>query len=401
MIRNTLLMIIGIFATMGCNTEYSIVGEIGKEYVFIEVPEEGNNEDIWVDSFTQPVGTEGVDILWVIDTSCSMRDEQTLLLDGIDAMMNSLPATGWRLNMISNSPPNVSNEAQFPLVPGDTPDDAKTMFNNISSGVYEMGFDAVEEYIVYNSYASQWMRSDVPLLVVFVSDEEDQSNQTPVSFVNWYSNLRNHVYLASIVHVDPAESLCGVSHFDVGYNSIEATNMLGGVVVDICSDDWAPGVTDASIQIQPYEEYELTQTPTDANEIFVFIDGVPNYDWYYNRTDNTVYFTIIPEGEQLVEIAYPYSPLIIEPSTLPELPFNQGGLFMDESKHPHLKLIKAPETATTPPEPDLHDYVYDPKYSYDLNMPKSELAMLIVAGVLIGTLVGIVAVGLWGGLSLL
>lgn len=322
MIRNTLLMIFGIFATMGCNTEYSIVGEIGKEYVFIEVPEEGNNEDIWVDSFTQPVGTEGVDILWVIDTSCSMRDEQTLLLDGIDAMMNSLPATGWRLNMISNSPPNVSNEAQFPLVPGDTPDDAKTMFNNISSGVYEMGFDAVEEYIVYNSYASQWMRSDVPLLVVFVSDEEDQSNQTPVSFVNWYSNLRNHVYLASIVHVDPAESLCGVSHFDVGYNSIEATNMLGGVVVDICSDDWAPGVTDASIQIQPYEEYELTQTPTDANEIFVFIDGVPNYDWYYNRTDNTVYFTIIPEGEQLVEIAYPYSPLIIEPSTLPELPFN-------------------------------------------------------------------------------
>ena len=106
----------------------------------------------------------------------------------------------------------------------------------------------------------------------------------------------------------------------MGYDSIEATNLLGGVVVDICSEDWAPGVTDASIQIQPYEEYELTKEPTDVDNIFVFINGVPNYDWYYNRTDNTVYFTIIPGAQELVEIAYPYLPLEIE--HLPELPIN-------------------------------------------------------------------------------
>ena len=56
--------------------------------------------------------------------------------------------------------------------------------------------------------------------------------------------------------------------------------MLGGVVVDICSEDWAPGVTDASVQIKPYEEYELTHRPTDENDIYVFVDGIPNYDWY-------------------------------------------------------------------------------------------------------------------------
>jgi len=305
---------------MGCNPEYAIVGEIGKEYIFIEVPEDEKNEDIWVDSFIQPESTEGVDILWVIDRSCSMRDNEPLLFDGIDAMINSLPSTGWRLNMISNSPPNVLNDKQFPLVPGDTVADAQTMYNKMSTGTYEMGFDALEEYLFYNTYVSQWMRTDVPLLVVFVSDEEDQSNQTPAQFVQWYSNYRKNVYLASIVHVDPYESLCNVSFYDVAYNSIEATNLLGGVVVDICSDDWAPGVTDASVQITPYEHYELTHTPTDMNEVYVFIDGVPNYDWYYNRTDNTVYFTIVPTGNQLVEIAYPYAPLIIDP--VPELPFN-------------------------------------------------------------------------------
>jgi len=322
MIKNTLLMVLGIFTMMGCNPEYAIVGEIGKEYIFIEVPEDEKNEDIWVDSFIQPESTEGVDILWVIDRSCSMRDNEPLLFDGIDAMINSLPSTGWRLNMISNSPPNVLNDKQFPLVPGDTVADAQTMYNKMSTGTYEMGFDALEEYLFYNTYVSQWMRTDVPLLVVFVSDEEDQSNQTPAQFVQWYSNYRKNVYLASIVHVDPYESLCNVSFYDVGYNSIEATNLLGGVVVDICSDDWAPGVTDASVQITPYEHYELTHTPTDMNEVYVFIDGVPNYDWYYNRTDNTVYFTVVPTGNQLVEIAYPYAPRIIDPETVPELPNN-------------------------------------------------------------------------------
>jgi len=322
MIKNTLLMVLGIFTMMGCNPEYAIVGEIGKEYIFIEVPEDEKNEDIWVDSFIQPESTEGVDILWVIDRSCSMRDNEPLLFDGIDAMINSLPSTGWRLNMISNSPPNVLNDKQFPLVPGDTVADAQTMYNKMSTGTYEMGFDALEEYLFYNTYVSQWMRTDVPLLVVFVSDEEDQSNQTPAQFVQWYSNYRKNVYLASIVHVDPYESLCSVSFYDVGYNSIEATNLLGGVVVDICSDDWAPGVTDASVQITPYEHYELTHTPTDMNEVYVFIDGAPNYDWYYNRTDNTVYFTVVPTGNQLVEIAYPYAPRIIDPETVPELPNN-------------------------------------------------------------------------------
>jgi hypothetical protein len=322
MIKNTLLMVLGIFTMMGCNPEYAIVGEIGKEYIFIEVPEDEKNEDIWVDSFIQPESTEGVDILWVIDRSCSMRDNEPLLFDGIDAMINSLPSTGWRLNMISNSPPNVLNDKQFPLVPGDTVADAQTMYNKMSTGTYEMGFDALEEYLFYNTYVSQWMRTDVPLLVVFVSDEEDQSNQTPAQFVQWYSNYRKNVYLASIVHVDPYESLCNVSFYDVGYNSIEATNLLGGVVVDICSDDWAPGVTDASVQITPYEHYELTHTPTDMNEVYVFIDGAPNYDWYYNRTDNTVYFTVVPTGNQLVEIAYPYAPRIIDPETVPELPNN-------------------------------------------------------------------------------
>ena len=65
-----------------------------------------------------------------------MRDNEPLLFDGIDAMITSLPPTGWRLNMITNSPPHVLNEQQFPLVPGDSVADAEAMYYNTNTGSY-------------------------------------------------------------------------------------------------------------------------------------------------------------------------------------------------------------------------------------------------------------------------
>ena len=38
--------------------------------------------------------------MWVIDPSGSMNQHQTRLLAGIDAMMQALPASGWRLAII-------------------------------------------------------------------------------------------------------------------------------------------------------------------------------------------------------------------------------------------------------------------------------------------------------------
>ena len=89
---------------------------------------------------------------------------------------------------------------------------------------------------------------------------------------------------------------------------MEAANYFGGVIVDICDEDWAPGVQDASNRLEPYEELELTYVVSDESTIRVFINGVPNWDWYYQASDNTVYFTVIPSGNDHVDIAYHYDP---------------------------------------------------------------------------------------------
>jgi len=308
-------------AVAGCS-DYTIMSSHGpSETVYVEVPGEteyieipGDTEygEIWVDHFIQPQSVDGVDILWVIDTSGSMNIYSDELLIGIEVMMNALPPSGWRLAMLSNDPNSASTEAQFPLVPGDDIEDAIDMYNAMGTGHREEGFDATYEYMVNNPYAATWMRPDAALLVVYVSDEEEQSDEHfPVidDFKTWYANQRGgSAFLSSIVNVEQADSVCpsAPSPINIGDRYMEATNYFGGVVVDICSEDWSPGVTDASAQIEPHEFWELTHKPSHEDTIRVFQDGALNWDWYYESGDNTVQFTIIPDGNVLVEIAYHY-----------------------------------------------------------------------------------------------
>ena len=226
---------------------------------------------------------------------------------GIEAMINALPKTNWRLNIISTDSNYSVSEEQFPLVPGDTIDDAKALYNSISGGTREDGFESVHDYIEENSYASTWLRDDASLLVVFVSDEDDQSLHDMLSlddFIDWYTDQRETVFLSSIVNLDPADSSCNTSTVNTGDRYIDATNYFSGIIIDICSDDWSTGVSDATKQVDPYEEWTLAYTPIE-DSIRIFYDGVVNSGWTYDSTTNVVDFTgNMPESGVLVEISY-------------------------------------------------------------------------------------------------
>jgi len=321
-----LLFVLGV---VGCSTDYMIGGETQvvtvreqvevevevevpievPVYVEVEVPV--NEGEIWIDSFTQHMSVDGIDILWVIDRSGSMGRYNAELLAGVEAMLLALPTSDWRLVMISADPSKAVLSTEFPLVPGDDIDDAATMLATLTSAPYEEGFNSVYDYINHNPYSSTWMRPDAGLLVVFVSDEEEQSDieyPTPSNFLSWYGSLRmGSVFMASVINLPEADSVCEhwFSPIDVGNRFIEATSTLGGVVVDICSEDWSSGVTDATHSIEPVENVVLTHK-AEPDSIRVFINGALNNDWYYQESDNTVYFTIIPSAGQLVEVGYRY-----------------------------------------------------------------------------------------------
>ena len=302
-----------LIVVSGCSPDYGIIYSDTRYieipvYIESEIPEDPGL--VWVDSFTQIASVNGTDIIWVIDRSGSMNDDTERLLAGIEAMMNSLPPQGWRLNIISTDPLGYLDQ-QFPLVPGDTIADAEVMLNATTGTFRESGFESLRAYIEDGSYAATWMRWDAALLVVFVSDEEEQSSSeypTVGDFVSWLDTKRSNIYVSSIVNLDPSESLCNTNPGYTGDRYMDATKYYGGVIVDICSEDWSPGVRDASTQIEPYESIELThEAVTDS--VRVFANGSLYPYWRYDHFNNTVYFDIVPAAGVLIEVGYRYLPV--------------------------------------------------------------------------------------------
>ena len=265
--------------------------------------------DIWVDHFTQPGNFNGVDILWVIDPSGSMANDRPRVIAGIGDMIAVLPASDWRLAIISTDPNRAGATQQFPLIPGDGATEAEAQMNLTVTGFKEQGFDAVVAYMA-NGYSPTWMREDAALLVVFVSDEKEQSNSnfpSSSNFVTWITGQREYVFVSSIVQLGQEDTQCQpASPLNQGDRYMEAADAFSGQKIDICSEDWSQGVADAGTQITQYDYWELTHAPLYENRIYVFIDGIPNYDWYYVASENRVYFNTMPDEQSLVEIAYYY-----------------------------------------------------------------------------------------------
>lgn len=309
----SVLLIVAATLLMGCDNgiDYVIHGggddtDTETEVVYIVTEPD---VDIWVDSFIQVGAYEDIDILWVIDGSCSMGGHQTNLLNGIDHMMNNLPSDiNWRLKMITaGDGTRLKQPTTFPLTRGDTITEALNMYNLLPYDSGETGFPAVQNYMMFDTYAATWMRYDAALLVVFVSDEREQSTITSADFSMWYASQRPATYVAFIGNVQPADSVCSYTpnYGMIGTKYIEVVNNFGGNIVDICEGDWSAGVGEATQKVKPIEEYELEHIPY-VDTLVVFEDGLPMEKalWHYDSSTNTVYFDVIPLESALVEMAY-------------------------------------------------------------------------------------------------
>ena len=292
----------GIDYVVHGNAEPEIITEI--RYISVEP-----DPDIWIDSFTQISVYENIDILWVIDRSCSMVVYEPSVLLGIEQMMNAMPKdVNWRLKMITAGGSDwITQSTTFPLTRGDDIDDAMAMYSQLPYDGSERGFDAVYKYVTADAYAKTWLRPSAAMLVMFVSDEKEQSSMTSSSFVVWYDSIRPEKFLSFIGNVEPEDSVCSyIPHTGmIGVKYMDAVNFFGGTIVDICEADWAPGVDDVAQKIEPIGEIELTHIPY-KDTIVVFISGerVENSEWIYIESDNKVEFVDYPEKGSLVEVGY-------------------------------------------------------------------------------------------------
>ncbi len=315
----------------------------------------GLRGEAWVnplqtDRFAQE-SKDKVDILFVVDNSGSMMEEQTSLGQNFAAFIAAAQQSNidWRIGVtttgIQGSPggwavcPGGAEGGEagrlFPvdgssprILTPQTSNVAQVFANNVKVGVchwdeqgLEAAYRALSEPLVNSAsapntpYASDgnagFLREDAKLAIIIISDEEDFSPQ-PVSFYETFfkalkNNDPNMLSISAIV--TPANiSTCptGVSS---GNRYIQLAQSTSGVVDSICTQNWAASLDQIGENIYgPARRFPLSQIPGDAGQVTVMVNGQPALiGWQYDAGTNSVVFddNAAPPNGSSVEITYP------------------------------------------------------------------------------------------------
>lgn len=310
-----------LLALVGCTGDYALREEVGHAVIPNSRPEAPTFHE---DRIRQ-VGVPAIDVLWVVDNSCSMWEEQKAVAANYPSLVEHFVRSelDYHVGVVSTDMRDPGHRGRLRQVRGhrfitpETPDAHGVFADMVMVGVQghwdEQGLEAAYTAIDVEAqrYNVGFLRPDAVLHVIVISDENDYSAWSPAEFAAW---LHTSKWTSGIVSfssiVGPREDC--PTMVEPGTDYLDVTHRVGGVVRSICSDDWAE-VLDAMGRevVLPTSEFFLSQLPVDATiEVEVRGDGVllrfeRDEDWVYDARRNSVRFLeYVPEPRALVVIRY-------------------------------------------------------------------------------------------------
>lgn len=293
--------------TGSATTEITLVG-MGKE------------DGLVTDTFEQLEGPK-VDILWVIDDSCSMYDEQARLIQNLSQFVSYADTQAADYQMaVTDTDGQSRNAGKFercfphPAVIGsDYLDSAarqeafECTFDVGTSGVgIEAGLAAAkkalekaQDPLLSPNVNRGFLRDDANLAIVVMSDEDDQSLESNDVLRDYFWSVkgyqRDRVSLHAIA--GPVTEACQTGPFNAvpGVRYSRMAMDLGGIFFNICLQDWQPVLTQLGLDVfVPLDEWTLSQA-ADPNSMVVTVDGIavpfdPNDGYTYDPVLNTIKF---------------------------------------------------------------------------------------------------------------
>jgi len=293
-----------------------------------------------IDEITQSVKGK-VDVLWVIDNSCSMREEQSTLITNFPHFISYFIDSGldWHIGVTStdmNPGEEPGTDGILNKIGGIRFIDEFTLnpiavFQDLASlGVWgsgtERGLGAAFSAISVHDdceHNKDFYRKDASLSIIVISDEQDHT-QEPIlpEFIDWLANLKQKpedVTFSSIVCLRDF-SLNGIPCSinpsiapSVGSKYMSVTNAIGGVLWDIREDDWSQVLDQLGLQAAGLRtEFFLRDLPvpytidvsvnTEDNYVYTF---VIDQDFTYDPIRNSITFlSYVPPQKATIYIKY-------------------------------------------------------------------------------------------------
>lgn len=272
------------------------------------------------EEFAQSVTyAKDVDVLWMIDTSTSMDKHQNLLAAQMGIFVDSLNETGLNyqvavttMDMGSSGEKGrfVAQSGTPAILTAQTPDLKNVLSNRLRLGAngspVERGQEALKAALTAPNITTGankgFLRPNSLLVVVFLSDEEDQSaNQDYAAFLDEIrpplaTGERSWVsHVMGVMPNDPSCTTAEWGYSSVAYRYMSLATASGGVSESICDADLRRALTNVKARIlEIATEYKLDRKPI-VSTIQVVVNGQPVpkdsvNGWSYIAEKNSIRF---------------------------------------------------------------------------------------------------------------
>ena len=318
----------------------AVVGCEGKDFAKGFRTTDAVQRESWVQVDPSPV-----DILWVVDTSCSMMDEQEALATNFPGFTEFFLETGvsFRLGVTST---NVGEQDSAGLdgalndgwLDGDTENLQEEWVARALMGIDDQhsqekglhaAWTALEE--LGDGPNAGFVRDDADLAVVVVSDEPDYSTLgQPDSgqfiaaddFSSWLDDFKGdpeRTQLSAIVGISPdgVESPEGCNQDENsqqqgtgafrGDGYLEAAAATEGAWQSICSEDWTEMLRLLGLLTAGLQDTFVLSKPAYSDTMRVTVNGLNTNQWEFDFELNAVVFLTseaIPRPGQTIEVQY-------------------------------------------------------------------------------------------------
>ena len=312
---------------------------------------EGTYETEWTDTYTQLSG-KLVDVLFVVDNSGSMGDEQKNLSENFGSFIQEAKTwnTDYHLGVVTTDAQGKDHSGRLQGSPRIvTPATSDSFKNNVKVGDGGNGTEegleaahlALSLPLAYTSaqscaadgdctapstcisgkcggWNSGFLRDDATLEIVFVSDEEDQSPAPLTFYIDFFKSIKGFAN-ESLMHahaiVGPEPSGCGGDPndanqgADAGKRYIQVAKETGGKIGSICDKSFSTVLAGIGSVAFGLKQQFFLSAKADPPTVKVWVSGAAcTTGWKYDEPSNSVIFELngacMPQEGEDVKIYY-------------------------------------------------------------------------------------------------
>jgi hypothetical protein len=251
-----------------------------------------------------------VDVLFVIDNSCSMFEQQVMLAEAFPSMVDVFEDSGldWHVGVISTDMDSADEQGKlhqsgvYRWIDETVPYPNETFVDMASMGTMgswnERTRDAIHSAVEVHDvgFNAGFRRTDAQIAVIAISDEDDTSDMLLDDFVIWMNTLAEEVtettYNAIVV---PQNSVC-VGGVEPGWDHLSAVAKISGVVEDICASEYDQALIDVTDLWWSSPWYFLAEEPLEDVEVrvtqpFTPIRSLEPEEYVYDGDRNAIRIT--------------------------------------------------------------------------------------------------------------